>query len=214
MIDKYLISNCLFMIDEFNERYENVSKEELKKIADSEYSEADMVVRLGYPFRQMANFNMQGRSKQAAGNDIVVKSKDFRIEVKLLKNYKSSKGSYSSSTTWKEIERDFHWLLEEVKNGNSGKRAFVIGWFNAVECFSQIIQLGKSAGSQPDIDHRKKGYFPFLVHNGEKTRDILYMYKDSYEKMPVHSLYNADGSDVNCMFFGEKDDKFHIAMYW
>ncbi|MTW85635.1 hypothetical protein F3157_08160 [Virgibacillus dakarensis] len=211
MIDKYLISNCLFIIDEFNEKYKNVSKDELSDIANSEYSEADMVVRLGYPFRQMATFNMQGKSKES-GNDIIVKSKDFRIEVKLLKNYKSNGGT-SNSTVWKEIERDFEWVLSEVKKGNCGQRAFVIGWFNSVDRFSQIVQLGKTRGSTPDIDHRRMGYFPFLYSHGEKTKDIIYMYNQAYKVLHVNSLYYGE-DNVNCMFFGKKEDVFHIAIYW
>ena len=60
-IDQYLISNFLFLIDEFNERFDYVnSKEELKLIANSGFSEADLTVRLGYLFKQMARFNIQG----------------------------------------------------------------------------------------------------------------------------------------------------------
>lgn len=211
MIEKYLVSNCLFIIDEFNERYKSVSEDDLRNIANSEYSEADMVVRLGYPFKHMATFNMQGKSK-VSGNDIVVKSKDFKIEVKLLKNYKSIGGT-SNSTAWKEIEKDFTWLLNEVVDGHNGKRAFVIGWFNVVDRFSQIVQLGKSSGSTPDIDHRRLGYFPFLYNDGEKTKDITYMYSEAYKELPVKSLYYEQGS-INCMFFGKKDDVFHLAVYW
>ncbi|QFF98827.1 hypothetical protein PB01_08265 [Psychrobacillus glaciei] len=211
MIDKYLVSNCLFIIDDFNERYKNVSNEELKIISNTEYSEADMVVRLGYPFRQMATFNMQGKSKEA-GNDIVVKSKDFKIEVKLLRNYKSSTG-VANSSVWSEIERDFSWLSEEIERGFKGKRAFVVGWFNVVERFSQIVQLGKGRGSTPDIDHRRMGFFPFLYNISEKTKDIKYKYISAYEELEVNSLYLNSGS-VKCMFFGAPTDVFHIAVFW
>ncbi|TWK43654.1 hypothetical protein CHCC14816_2761 [Bacillus licheniformis] len=48
-IDQYLISTCLFIIDEFNERFKFVkTKEELKEIADLEFNESDLTVNLGY----------------------------------------------------------------------------------------------------------------------------------------------------------------------
>ncbi|SFE54980.1 hypothetical protein [Alteribacillus iranensis] len=183
MIEKYLISNCLFIIDEFNERYEKESKEDLKKIADEEYSEADLVVRLGYPFRHMATFNMQGKSKDK-GNDIVVKKKNFMIEVKLLRNWKSSAGN-SNSMLWDPIQKDFNWISDEIKKGKQGYRAFVIGWFNAVDRFSQIVQLGKGSGRFPEIDQEKSDYFPFLNKRGKKTKDIFYMYPNAYKELTV-----------------------------
>lgn len=214
MIDKYLISNCLFIIDEFNERYKITSNEELKNIANNEYSEADLVVRLGYPFRQMATFNMQGASK-ISGNDIVVKSKDYKIEVKLLRNWKSSKSDvyFSNSMPWNHISKDFEWISNEVIIGNQGKRAVVIGWFNTVERFSQIVQLGKGKGRFPEIALDRLDYFPFLHRTGLKTNDIVYQYSLAYLVQTIKIPGYLDGT-LNCMFFGQPDDKFHIALYW
>jgi len=207
MIDKYLVSNCLFIIDEFNDRYIKETNEELKQIADNEFSEADLVVRLGYPFRQMATFNMQGKS-----SDIVVKSKDFIVEVKLLRNWKS-RGGNANKIPWDYLQKDFNWLFDEIKKGKQGHRAFVIGWFNAVDRFSQIVQLGKGIGGFPDIDHEKKDYFPFLNNDGNKTKDIFYMYPEAFERLPVR-IPGYAGASANCMFFGRLEDKFHMAMYW
>ena len=61
----------MLIIDEFNEKYKNCSEEKLRDISDLKISEADLVVSVGYPFRQMATFNMQGKSQ-----DIVIESKD------------------------------------------------------------------------------------------------------------------------------------------
>ncbi|MEN1969197.1 hypothetical protein WMZ97_14115 [Lentibacillus sp. N15] len=208
-IDQYLISNCLFIIDEFNERFDSVNnKEALKNIADSGFSEADLTVRLGYPFRQMAKFNMQGPDTR----DIVVDSKDFLIEVKFLRNFQSS-GGKANKITWKEIKKDFDWLFTEITKGNKGNRAFIIGWFNAVERLSQIVQLGKGKGMYPEIDEEKMRYFPFLNKNGSKTKDIFYMYPDAYEVIPIQ-ISGYAGRGANCMFFGKESDKFHIALYW
>lgn len=52
-IDQYLLSTCLFIIDEFNGLYKDIDKKELKRIADEEYNEMDICVKIGYPFRQM-----------------------------------------------------------------------------------------------------------------------------------------------------------------
>ena len=91
-LEKYLLSTCLFVIDDFNERYKDIpSQSDLKWEADTCYTEADLVVRLGYPFRQMANFSLKtSKGKEGSFNDIVVKEKDFRIEVKYIRNSKSN----------------------------------------------------------------------------------------------------------------------------
>lgn len=220
MIEKYFISNCLFLIDEFNDRYANLTKEELKVISDTEYTEADIVVRLGYPFKHMATFNMQGTSKES-GSDILVKSKDFRIEVKLPRNYKSGNKNKTScsSSNWNEMQKDFEWLFSEIKQGKKGQRAFIIGWFNAVDRFSQIVQLGKSRGKYPEINQDRFQYFPFLNVKTEmpetiyKTKDIIYQWTDAYKELTVRIPGYVDES-VNCMFFGKPTDKFLIAMYY
>lgn len=208
-IDQYLISNCLFIVDEFNDRFTSVTtKDALKEIADNGFSEADLTVRLGYPFRQMAKFNMQGPDTR----DIIVESKDFLIEVKFLRNFNSN-GGKSNKIMWKEINKDFEWLFKEIKNGNKGRRGFIIGWFNAVDRLSQIVQLGKGRGGTPDIDEEKIRYFPFLNRSGSKTKDIFYMYPNAYEPLHVQ-IPGYAGNGANCMFFGQENDKFHIALYW
>lgn len=214
MIEKYLLSNCLFVIDEFNERYSSInSKKELKTVADEEFCEADIVVRLGYPFRQMANFNMQGTS-----NDIVVKSKDFIIEVKYLRNFNNqAKTNRSSKLTWeKAFQKDYDWLCQEIINGKKGHRAFVLGWFNAVDRFSEIMQLGDGAGNYPDINETRLRLFPFLNRvspDSKKTKDIVYQYDSAYEPLPIQ-IIGYGKEKVHCMFLGKESDKFHLAIYW
>lgn len=215
LIDKYLLSTCLFIIDEFNERYKYLNtKDELKEIADTEFSEADLVVRLGYPFRQMANFNMQGTDR-----DIVVKSKDFVIEVKYLRNWenKTSKNrNRSNKILWEDaFEKDYSWLCKEIMSGKKGHRAFVLGWFNAVSRFSELMQLGQGGGHSPEINETRLKLFPFLNYNPEtkKTKDIFYMYSKAYTPLSVPILgYEKD--TVDCMFLGQENDKFHFSIYW
>lgn len=215
MIDKYLISNCLFIIDEFNDRYQTVcERDKLKDIADLEFCEADLVVRLGYPFRQMANFNMQGNAQ-----DIVVKSKDFIIEVKYLRNFfsKTKSGEFrSNKLKWDEaFQKDFNWLCNEIKLGKKGTRAFILGWFNAFERFSDIMQIGQGKGKNPTINQERINLFPFLNYNPQtnKVNDIFYMYSLAYKELNIR-IPGYNNEHASCMFVGKPDDKFHFALYW
>lgn len=213
MIDKYLISTCLFTIDKFNFMYKNLSKDDLKRIADNEYTESDLVFKLGSHFGDfMASFNVQGKSKER-GNDIVVREKDFMIEVKLLRNWKST-NTTSNSMTWEQLNKDFQWIIGEIKKDNRGRRAFIIGWFNAVDRFSRIVQLGESGGGGfPNIDKNKMDFFPFINTYGNKTSDVFYMYYDALKVLKV-KIPAYEGESMNCMFFGKETDKFHMAIYW
>jgi hypothetical protein len=209
-IEKYLLSTCLFIIDEFNDRYNGYDKDQLREISNNDYCEADIVVRLGYPFRQMANFNMQGKA-----NDIVVKSKDFIVEVKYLRNF-TSQSKYSrgnaNKLTWEEIEKDFDWLRDEILAGKKGNRAFVLSWFNAVDRFSEIMQLGQGRGVYPDINRNRLALFPFLNTSGNKTKDIFYMYNVAYQELPI--MIPGHHHMIHCMFLGQPTDTFHFAIYY
>lgn len=209
MIDKYLISNCLFIIDEFNERFENTPNELIKEYADLQFCEADLVVRLGYPFRQLASFNMQGTAR-----DIVVPKKDFVIEVKYLRNFKSNK-TRSNKTMWEDaFEKDYEWLCSEIIAGKKGHRAFVIGWFNAVNRFSEIMQLGEGKGRYPDVNMNRLNLFRFLTckAGSTKTKDVIYKYEQAYKEktIPIH----GHQEEVSCIFLGKETDKFHFAIYY
>lgn len=215
MIEKYLVSTCLFVIDEFNMRLQEKTREERKNIANEEFSEADLVVRLGYPFKNMANFNMQGKA-----HDIVVKAKNFVIEVKYLRNFNSysktkNKIHKANKTIWHDaFEKDFNWLCEEIKTGQKGNVAFVIGWFNVVDTFAEIMQLGESTGCAPKINTERCKLFPFLKYNTKtmSTKDIKYRY---YRNLKEYTIDIADiDEDVNCMFIGNENDIFHFAMYY
>ena len=62
-INQYLLLTCLFIIDELNEQYSSLSKEELKSIADNKFNEMDITVRLGYPFKQMVHYTVGDKEK-------------------------------------------------------------------------------------------------------------------------------------------------------
>ena len=208
MIEKYLVSTCLFVIDEMNERFEGVTNDKLKDVADS-FTEADLVVRLGYPFKSMANFST------GKGADILLKTKtrDFEIQVKYLKNYDSEKGTRSNKSNWKALQKDFDWLTSQIIEGNKNNRAIVLGWFTGNERFSQIAQLGKGTGRYPLIDETKKKYFPFLNPSSSRVTDISYQYSDAYNIQSIHIPGHTE-TGINCMFLGSKTDKFHFAIYW
>ncbi len=217
MIDKYLISNSLIVIQEFNDRFSHLSNEQLKEFSDKEFSESDLVFLVAFPFKHLARFSTLG-----SGRDIYIKPLDFCIEAKYLRNTKSTNGHYSNTITWKNaFQKDFEWLCEEIKRGNKGKRAFILGWFNVVDSFSQIMQLGKggsngkSGGGLPDVNDEKLRLFPFLNLDGDKikTKDIKYMYSKAYDNhsITVKGLFT---NTVNCIFLGKESDKFHFAIYF
>lgn len=163
-IDQYLVANCLYMIDEFNMLYKGWDKPELKIEADEKFNEMDITVRLGYPFKQNAHYTAgeSGRIKKAQkiNHDLYIGQRDFKIEVKYLKNWISSANTRAASKSWSVFQQDFDWLMDEIDSGKTGKVAFVIGWFNCVDSFSQLIQLGKGNGAYPLADERKLAYFP------------------------------------------------------
>lgn len=222
MIQNYLLSNCLLLIEEMNQKFKHVSREELKYYADHDFSEADLVFLLSYYFKNLVSFNLKGRS-----GDIEVKSLDFLVEVKHLRNTKSSGGNYTNTPNWNDtFQKDFDWLCEHIRKGNKGKRAFILGWFNAVESFSQILHLGlssdnKSGGAMPSVNAERMKLFPFLnvPTVNSKTKDVTYMYttdiysNDRYEPstIKVEGLMN---NYVNCLFLGKPTDKFHFAIYY
>ena len=76
-ISQYLLSTCLFTIDELNEQYRGLSKEELKLIADDKYNEMDITVRLGYPFKQTVHYTVGDGKKNGSkvNHDLYVESK-------------------------------------------------------------------------------------------------------------------------------------------
>lgn len=219
-IDQYLLSTCLFIIDEFNNMYNNTSNEELKIIADNRYNEMDICVQIGYPFKQMAHYTSSDQRNLGASkerHDIYVESKDFKIELKYLKNWKSSSGKNSASKNWSVYQKDFTWLINQIRSGNKSKSAFVIGWFNCVNNFSSLIQLGdeRIKGKKRLASDNKMQYFPFLTRTSLPTyiTDLIYNYSNAYKAIPVN-LIGEDIVDCSCIFLGNQKDKFHFAIYY
>ena len=69
-IDQYIVANCLYTIDEFNILYRGWDKPELKIEADENFNEMDIIVRLGYPFKQNAHYTVgeSARIKKSTEN--------------------------------------------------------------------------------------------------------------------------------------------------
>lgn len=217
-ISQYLVSTCLFIIDELNETYGGLRKEDLKIIANEKFNEMDITVRIGFPFRQRVHYTAgdTNRANIKANHDLCVESKDFIIEIKYLKNWRcSTKNTCSNSKVWNEYQKDFDWLISEIDAGNKHKRAFVIGWFNCVENFSQYMQLGVSRGSKPLLNEERFMYFPFLSKLKVPTlaSDLKYNYSRAYKEIPLTLIGNTK-AEYNCMFLGNKTDCFHFAIYY
>ena len=217
-IEKYLLYACLFMIDDFNDKYKQITVRTptLEDVADT-FSEADLVFRLGAPFGNGARFSTQtARGKNKGFNDIVIKSKEFGVEVKFLKRYKSNKGKTSSNKiTWKQIREDFDWLQGKIQDRCKGNFAFVIGWFNSTDRFSQQIQLGGGKGALQEISREKEYYFPFLNYDvlSRSTLSVTYDYGKAFETLDL-PIATTNGIAINCMFIGQPEDKFHFAIYY
>lgn len=217
-IDQYLIPNCSLIIDELNIAYKNCSVDEMKKVADKSFSETDMMMRVGYPFKNMARYTTKTEDSDDSGktnHDIFIENKRFKIELKYLRSWRTQSGTYSCSKGWKEIQYDFNWLLSEINNDNKGKSAFIIAWFNCVDSFSKIIQIGKGKGGKPLVNESKLCFFPFLIRPQFPTRtaDLEYNYEIAYQRLQITPI-GYKGKECNCTFVGKESDCFHFAIYY
>lgn len=221
MIQNYLISNCLLIIEDLNQRFERHQKEEVLMYANREFDESDLVFLMAYPFRNLMKVSMQGKNE-----DIKVKSLDFIIEIKYLYATKNGTGQYTNKRAFKEVfEKDFTWLTKEINDGNKGKRAFVIGWFNVFKNFSNIMQLGTGNGQNPKVNFERLKFSPFLsIPSRDSTINET---KYRYHIEETGSIYNSETyqpdtiplpdlrkDKVNCIFLGKKTDIFHFALYY
>ncbi len=219
-IDQYLVATCLSIIDEFNILYRGYTHNQLKKEADEKFNEMDLTVRVGYPFKQTVHYTVGESAKtkkiKKINHDLYVEQRAFKIEIKYLKNWVSTSDTRSVSKNWSVFQQDFDWLMDEIDSGNKGKVAFVIGWFNCVDSFSQLIQLGQGSGAYPLINKNRLCYFPFLKKTKEPTRtkDLTYNYESyAYESTRLNQV-GTRSQEYNCMFIGSNNDCFHFAIYY
>lgn len=218
-IEQYLVANCLFIIDEFNIMYKDYSMNDLKKVADEKFNEMDITVRVGYPFKQTAHYTVgesnRLRKEQKINHDLYIEPHNFKIEIKYLKNWMSSSKTWSVAKNWQVFQQDFDWLMDTIDSEGNGKAAFIIAWFNCVDSFAQLIQLGKGGGAYPLVDERKLLYFPFLIKEKEPTitKNLKYNYSVAYKVRTINQIGTRKG-EYNCMFLGNENDKFHFAIYY
>lgn len=219
MINDYLRIFCLSIIDDLNEKHKKVSfrSEDLKKLS-SGYSETDFVFRIGYFFRERVMFEVKESKEESEGSklghvDIYVPSKDFKIEVKFAKSHKSEGGKDDNKLPWKQVIPDFNWLKYGLSHGEKHKRAFVIGWFNTAE-LNKLIQIGGDPGQLPTLGLDKGFFFPFISFDSN-TR-LTNSVKIDYEKVGKELIVEIPDFDglMNCLFLGNKEDLFHIAIYY
>lgn len=227
-IEQYLLISSSLIMDELNEQYGDYIEKEFPKLALKEsvnerFSETDLTMRLGHPFRQMAHYNVVDPcvdNSEKKNHDLFIESKEYKVEVKFLKNWKSYVGTASNKKVWAEYQRDFDWLASEIANGHKGKSSFIIGWFNCLDYFAQAIQLGerengKRTGSNPIASENKILYFPFLQKTDvpTHTKDLAYDYSLAYTPLRLYLNDNCE-MDMNCMFLGSETDVFHFAIYY
>ena len=227
-IEQYLLISSSLIMDELNEQYGDYIEKEFPKLALKEsvnerFSETDLTMRLGHPFREMAHYNVVDPSvdnSRKKNHDIFIESKGYKIEVKFLKNWKSYVGTSSNKKVWDEYQRDFDWLADEIANGHKGKCSFVIGWFNCLDYFAQAIQLGarengKRTGSNPLASTDRIMYFPFLRKTNvpTHTKDLAYDYSLAYTPLKLNLNDNSE-FDMHCIFLGSETDVFHFAIYY
>ena len=212
MIKDYFISNCLLIINDLSEYHINKSSEELKDFSDLDFTEADLQMKLCYPLGNMAQLKMQGNH-----GDIRIPSKDFIVEVKYLRNFNNASNIRNQKTVWGEaFQKDYNWLVEDIKRGKKGQRAFILGWFNIEgRRFSDIMQLGTGNGKNPMINKSRMTYFPFLNYNPNtnKINDISYIYNSHMKEQDI-IIPGYNENKVTCMFIGEDKDLFHFALYY
>jgi hypothetical protein len=219
MLSEYLRIFCLSIIDDLNEKHKGVAprSEKLKQIS-KDYSETDFSFRIGYFFRERVTFEQKDSKRESKDvlhghNDIHVPSKDFKIEVKFAKSHKSESGKDDNKLPWDQVIGDFRWLEQEILHDNKGKRAFVIGWFNTAE-INKLIQIGEGGGRHPIVGLDKGLFFPFIDFDtiSRRTDTVKINYEKTGEKLKIE---NPDScGEMNCIFLGNKEDLFHIALYY
>lgn len=220
-IDKYLSLICSLLIDQFNLRYKHFDRNMLQEEANKFYLEQDWVYRIGEPFKELAHYEVPGERGRQSHHDIGIPSKDFLIEVKYMKNWKSASKHRTASMSWELCKKDLLWLGKELEYGYKGKRAVVFIWFNCVDYLGQIVQLGegKGTGSRPLASPDKLAYFPYLTSKGKKakgihTDELVYDYAKEYPCQVDLSSTNRGNVNMDCLFLGKPEDKLHIAIYY
>ena len=62
------------------------------------------------------------------------------------------------------------------------------------------------------IDDGKFIFFPFLGYEEKFTNSVFYRYDLAFE--PLRINLPAFPGQLNCLFLGKSEDKFHMAIYY
>ncbi|GIM46845.1 hypothetical protein DNHGIG_23940 [Collibacillus ludicampi] len=205
----YFDSNCRIIIDEFNLLVSNMDIREKTNYAINNLCEADIVYRLGGPFRQMVRYS--SNSLKAKGQDIMIDYKDFRIEVKYWRYWYGGTGKQKK--VWSEaFQDDFDWLCNEFASGNKGKRAFIAAW-SPLLGWNELLHLGQRSGQNPPPNRDRLKLLPFLdCPNGEGVSSIRTIYSPKDGEFSVRTR-NSD-LRVNWRLYGESEDFINIVIYY
>ena len=221
LVNEYLELICSLLIDQFNVRYVHYTAEDFKTEANDRYVERDWVYKIGEYFKDLAYYEVPDSDNSQSHHDIGIPSKDFIIEIKYLKNWKSDSksGAKSNSKQWEPYRKDFEWLENQILAGNKGKRAFILIWCNCLDYFGQVMQLGSGRGKSNPVNKDRLVYFPFLMNNTSSidriyTRDLVYNYRKSFPCQLDLNTIGKGNIDINCLFLGNENDRLHIAIYY
>lgn len=190
-----------------------------KKEANERYVERDWVYKLGEHFKELAYYEVQDTNNNQSHHDIYIPSKEFTIEVKYLKNWDSSSKTKSASKNYKSYEKDFLWLENEIKSGRKNKCAFILIWFNCIDYFGQVMQIGTYHGIKNPVNLERLIYFPFLMSSNPDntailTKELQYNYERIFPCQLDLNIIGKGNVNMNCIFLGNKDDRIHIAIYY
>lgn len=218
-IQEYTELICSLLIDQFNVKYEHYSECDFKKEANERYVERDWVYKIGEHFNELAYYEVQDSEKTSSHHDICVPSKDFIIEVKYLRNWNSTSKTRSVSKNFYAYEKDLQWLEKEILSGRKNKSAFILIWFNCIDYFGQVMQLGTSHGVRNPVNLERLVYFPFLMSCNPNnstilTKDLSYNYERAFPCQLDLNIIGKGNVNMNCLFLGNASDRLHIAIYY
>jgi len=204
MIYNYFDSSCRIIVDEFNYLVQGLDVRQKEQYAIDKLCEADLVFRLGNPFRQLARYTVQG----SKGQDIIVDYKDFRVEVKYWRYWFGGTGK--QKLVWKDaFQKDFDWLCNQIDDGQKGKRAF-IGCWSPLIGWNELLQLGSSTGTNPAPNMERLSLLPFVECTGKGVADLRTRYSENQGSFTL----SERGTKVNWSLYGLPSDFINMVMYY
>jgi hypothetical protein len=180
----------------------NKSLDDKIDYARYKFSEADLAIRLGSPFRHLARYPMQGTK----GQDIIIDHKDFEVEIKYWRNWVGGTGIQKRG--WKvSYENAFNWLIKEIKIGKKNNRAVICGWFTFFE-WRDLLNLGIRSRANPPVNSERLRILPFLNCEDGRIGAIRTNYLTKYGEVKYGD------SEVNWELHGDKSDMLNVVLFY